>query len=96
MNSPICQTCNSPLEKLFLKENPLKNYGYCTKCNEPSEYSSFYMRFGFEATQKQNGKDSLNLDGHQLIWKDIAGVEKYYCATCDSELLHSHHHHYNT
>ncbi len=98
MSVPKCNECKNELIGLYLESEghfaKLEDFMYCRKCGKPREVSAFFKRFGFEAFEKQNDKDRLELDGHVLIWKNVLGQEQYYCLTCDQELLHSHHHHF--
>ena len=97
MNKPKCHQCRKNLAEILIQINnktkTIQNFGYCTSCNKPREISAFYKKFGFEPFEKQQGKNKLSINGHELVWKDILGTEQYYCLTCDSEILHSHHHH---
>ncbi|RMG25890.1 MAG: hypothetical protein D6732_21940 [Methanobacteriota archaeon] len=98
MNPPKCHQCKNPLKTLLVQldngTRQIETFGYCTSCEQPREISAFYRKFGFEPFEKQDGKDKLSVAGHELVWKEILGQEQYYCLTCDSELLHSHHHHH--
>lgn len=95
--SPKCPICRNPLETIFIKfenqKQEIEDQGYCLKCRKIREVSNFYKKFSFESYEKQDDSDRLDINDHKLIWKNINGIEQYYCSTCDEDLLHSHHHH---